>query len=346
MTLPSPATRSPTDWRALTLRLLVAALLLIIIFTMKAKLGETLRLMANAHVAWLAAAFALLLVGQGLSIWKWKLLLRGAGNQVRFSLLTRASFIGLFYNNFLPGSVGGDVAKLLLVQAHTAGRARAAASVFMQRNTGVAGLLLLGLPVALFFPVRLTFFPAPFLALNNMATWFAVVMAGYVAINALMLSRRAYALLWKYLARPEGGSPRLRHRVAEKVQRLHASLLLFRATLPSALVLSVFTQLLDCLIAYCVGLGLGIDLPFEFYLVCVPLITLAQLIPITLNGLGLRESLYLLLMGSAGVSPEAATGLSLLTFGLGFILSLSGGLHLLRPKRSASSSRSHTGSPQ
>ena len=179
-----------------------------------------------------------------------------------------------------------------------------------------------------------------------MATWFAVVMAGYVAINALMLSHRSYALLWRYLARPEGATPRLRHRIAAKVQRLHASLLLFRATLPSALVLSIFTQLLDCLIGYCVGRGLGIDLPFEFYLVCVPLVTLAQLIPITLNGLGLRESLYLLLMGSAGVSPEAATGLSLITFALGFILSLSGGLLLLRPKRSASSSHSHTGSPQ
>ncbi|PKO14133.1 hypothetical protein CVU37_14950 [candidate division BRC1 bacterium HGW-BRC1-1] len=346
MTNTQSSSRPPADRRSLVLRLLIAALLLIIIFTMKAELGETLRLMARTHIGWLAAAFALLIAGQALSIWKWKLLLRGAGSHVGFWLLVRASFIGLFYNNFLPGSVGGDVAKLMLVQAHTAGRARAAASIFMQRNTGVAGLLLLGLPVALIHPVRLSFFPMPFLALNNMATWFAVAAAGYVAINALMLSRRTYARLWKYLARPEGGSPRLRHRLAEKVQRLHASLLLFRATLKSALVLSVVTQLLDCVIAYCVGLGLGIELPFTFYLVCVPLITLAQLIPITLNGLGLREALYLLLMGSAGVSPEAATGLSLLTFGLGFMLSLTGGLLLLRPKHSASSSRSHTGSPR
>ena len=328
------------------LRLLVAVLLLVIIFTMKAELGETLRLMARAQVGWIVAAIVLLLTGHAVSIWKWKLLLRGAGYDLSFRLLVHASFIGLFYNNFLPGSVGGDVAKLLLVQAHTGGRVRAAASVFMQRNTGVAGLLLLGLSMSLIFPVRLAFFPAPFLALNNMATWFAAAMAGYVAVNAVMLSHRSYDLLWKYLARPEGGSPRLRHRIAEKAQRLHASLLLFRATLPSTLVLSIFTQLLDCFIAYFIGRGLGIDLPFEFYLVCVPLIILAQLIPITLNGLGLRESLYLLLMGSAGVSPEAATGLSLLTFALGFILSLSGGLLLLRPKHSTSSSHSHTGSQQ
>ena len=315
------------------LRLAVGLLLLAGIFTMKAELGETLRRIAGAHPGWLAAAFAVLVVGQLTSVWKWGWMLRVAGRGASAAMLVRASLVGLFYNNFLPGSVGGDVVKLLMLAPEVGGRARAAASVFMQRNTGVAGLLVIGLPLSLLHPVRVGLFPEWLGALNHMATWFALASVGYVAVNAAMLSRPAYRALWGFLAR-RGTGAGLRHTLGAKARALHESLLLFRSSLAGAVAISVLTQFLDCVIVWFIAHSLGLDLSIWFCCVCVPMVTLAQMLPVTVNGLGLRESLYLVLLGSVGAPADAATGLSLISFGLGFALSLMGGLvHAAGPTR-------------
>lgn len=315
------------------LRLAVGLLLLAGIFTMKAELGETLRRIAGASPGWLAAAFAVLVAGQLTSVWKWGWMLRVAGRGASAAMLVRASLVGLFYNNFLPGSVGGDVVKLLMVAPEVGGRARAAASVFMQRNTGVAGLLVIGLPLSLLHPVRVALFPAWLGALNHMATWFALATVGYVVVNAAMLSRRAYRKLWAFLGGRGGGSALL-HKLGAGARSLHESLLLFRSSLAGAVAISVLTQFLDCVIVWFIAHAMGLELSIWFCCVCVPMVTLAQLLPVTVNGLGLRESLYLVLLGSVGVPAEAATGLSLISFGLGFVLSLIGGLvHAAGPAR-------------
>ncbi len=326
--------------RSIIARAAIAILLLTGLFTLHVQLDETLRRMARARGDFMLIAVGAFLVGQWLTILKWKWLLDGVGSRLGKGLLTRASLVGLFYNNFLPGSVGGDVAKILMVAPRTGGKARAAASVFTQRNTGVAALLLIGMTASLMWPVHMAAFPRAMDVLNHVWVWFAVTSAAYCAINAGLLSDAAYERVWRLFdadaTREAHGWRAVAAHLKFRLWRLHDSLRVFRPGLPWAVILSVVTQLLDCIVVYWVMRSLGLSVGFPFFLVSVPLVTLASLVPVSINGLGLRESVYLVLMRTVGVPPEVAVGTSLIQFGLFLALSLAGGaIHWLTPGRGA-----------
>jgi hypothetical protein len=126
----------------------------------------------------------------------------------------------------------------------------------------------------------------------------------------------------------------LRHKLLHKIQRFHDSLLLFRRGVPVAVGISVVTQLLDCLMVCLIAHSMDIRLPFGLFLVYVPAVAVAALLPVSFNGIGLREAVYVVLMGNAGVSPDQAVGISLVHFA--FILGLAGAgglIHWLQPIR-------------
>ena len=65
---------------------------------------------------------------------------------------------------------------------------------------------------------------------------------------------------------------------------------------------------------YILAVGLGINAPLSLFVLCVPIANVFASLPLTLNGLGIRESAYLLLFGMAGMRKEDAIALGLLWF--------------------------------
>src|SRR5690606_26936878 len=100
----------------------------------------------------------------------------------------------MFYNNFLPGSVGGDVVRVLLIARYAGGKAKAAASVFMQRNTGLAGLFAIGIPSSFLWP-RIMDWPGELINrhmtdwLHDCRVWLLAAMVGFAGVNALLFNR-------------------------------------------------------------------------------------------------------------------------------------------------------------
>src|SRR5688572_7072884 len=69
------------------------------------------RLFTALPVSFYFLSLGVVLAGQIAYAWRWRLLLHAAGAQVPFTHIVRQYFVGIFVNNFLPSTVGGDVAK-------------------------------------------------------------------------------------------------------------------------------------------------------------------------------------------------------------------------------------------
>ncbi len=92
---------------------------------------------------WLAAAAALMTCAAGLQIYRWYLLVRALDLPFGVRDAYRLSLVGIFYNTFFPGSVGGDLLKAYFIaHAHPERKSRAVASVIIDRAFGLFGLIL------------------------------------------------------------------------------------------------------------------------------------------------------------------------------------------------------------
>ena len=110
--------------------------------------------------------------------------------------------------------------------------------------------------------------------------------------------------------------------------------------LTAALLVSVVFNLIQIGWWATTGRALGLSIPFGYYLLVVPIMSLALLVP-SIGGLGVRESLAPALFSGAGVPPESAVALTLLVFGLERVASLLGApVYLYSTIRGARAARS------
>ena len=101
--------------------------------------------------------------------------------------------------------------------------------------------------------------------------------------------------------------------------------------------MSILIQLTAVVLVWCLGVGLGLEVPIAYYCVLVPMVSLLMLLPISLNGMGVREGGTVLFLLPLGVDESSALTLAFLWFTTGVAVSLMGGLvylaRMLRRKR-------------
>jgi uncharacterized membrane protein YbhN (UPF0104 family) len=276
---------------------------------------------ARLRPAYFLAAIALYVVFQAASSLRWQLLARAQGFDGPPLRYLGYYFIGMFFNLALPTSVGGDVVRVwyLANQAGSgpmAGRRLAAlVSVLAERVNGVVVLVLLAVLSALFCPLPL---PA----------WVGWTVAGVGA--ATMLGLLAVPLLRTALVRfPRlSASRRLLHlrSVVDGCWRYWRQ----PGVLVAATLLSIVVQVGNAAIGYLIGSALGLQVPVLYYGLIVPLVALLALVPISVNGMGLREAGYVVLFAPLGIGPAEAVTFGLLMFAVSASVSLCGvGFYLL-----------------
>lgn len=317
---------------AFVLRLAISAILLSWVFTKQADIATAWQSLRHARWGYVLGGFFLFFIGELLTVYKWQLLLRVLGARCSFVSLTRAMLVGEFYSMFLPTSVGGDIARIALTRSAAGGTSPAASAALMQRNTGLGGLLILAIMGTTLAPVRLGLFSGPMAWLDELRIWFLAIGFAYICINVVLLSERAYAILWrryKSLQHEKG----IWARAVNFADRFHASSGHMRRVFALALVVSCATQFLDCLMGWCAARAVGTSLSVAEACVFVPAATLTALLPISVNGIGVREAAYVTLTKHAGLTAEQAVALSVIHFACLVLLALIGGIwHLLQPQ--------------
>ncbi len=237
------------------------------------------------------ATVALYISGQSMSALRWKLLARLNGLPGRYSQYLAYYFVGMFTNVFVPGLVGGDALRALYLGRQYRRIGPAFASVMADRGIGLLTLFWLAAIAALCTTrVRL---PASVLHVTLAAG--ALSLLGYLSTPLLATAVSRYTRLNRllapvipYLCRPIALAP--------------------------AIALSALLQLSLATCQYLLGIGLGLDIALTTFVLIVPITNVIASLPITINGLGMREAGYLLLLGMAGVSKEQAVALSILYF--------------------------------
>ena len=279
------------------LRPVVSVALLGLLFW-KLGAGQLWGVLSQADLVWLGAGAALVVLALLVSAWKWQLLLAAQGIAVPIPALFSSYLIGLFFNNFLPSNIGGDVLRVHDVTKRTGQGSAVAASVIAER-------LLAGLALALTAMLALLF-SAEYTAQVGPSVGLALLV--FAALIGLSVSPSVRGWLERVLP---AGRAQVLARVAGQMRHALAN----RNAVLSVLGLSVVFQATVVLVAWTGFVAIGEPVSLAACFVFIPIISAVQLVPVSLNGLGVREGAYVLFFGSIGVGELNAAAASLL-FGL------------------------------
>ncbi len=248
-------------------------------------------ILARENLACFIAATVIYVAGQAMSAWRWQLLAALVGVRARFREVLAYYFIGMFTNLFVPGMLGGDAARSVYLGRRTDRLGEAIASVVADRGTGLLALFWVAAGMAMVIP-------------DALAPGVIRITVGVGAIALILfLAAPLIARIVPMLARP------LRRALGTVLPYMHRPY----ATIP-AILLSAILQLSLGVGQWVLARGLGLPQPLALFLLCVPIANLFAGLPVTLNGLGVRESAFLVLFGMAGMTRDNAIALGLLWF--------------------------------
>lgn len=257
----------------------------------------------------LSGVLLLNLAGVFLSVYKWQKLLTHDGLSCGYYYLLHLYFCGIFFNTFLPTSVGGDAVRGMLLTRKFRRPIVAVTSIFAERFSGLMAMFPL-----LAFGYLLT---GGSLGLN-LTCWGVVGMASLALIA--LIPCLLVLLRWVRL-----GTGHWMEKVNTAVSGLRGYLgdwnMVWTLTWSSL----VF-QVLAVGVYWFAGKAFNLHVDFAALLTVVPLVTLLTLLPISLNGLGLREGGMVFLLARFGVEGHDALALSLTVYGVSLVLALLGGI--------------------
>ncbi len=280
-------------------------------------------------VAMAALSFFLSIVA---GAYQWFLLLKYQGLAYNYPSSFRTYYAGLFFSNFLPGTVGGDALRVYEVQKTTAGMGKVLAATVLDRLFGffvlslfalVAVVLSMGQESLRMDDFRYLLFTVGF------------VFICFVGVLFLLLSRRVSSHLHALIRR--FGFKWLDD-LYVRVQELCLAYRSQHTRMAKVLLVSSVVQILRINVHWFAALGLGIGISPVFFFCFIPIIALAGVVPINVGGWGIPQSiatfLYTLPGVIAGVPYGVAAGasaaaLAFLPSVVGFVVMVGGGFYFV-----------------
>lgn len=239
---------------------------------------------------------------------KWQLILRSQGINKDLMTLYKIQLVGVYYALLTPGKVGSVVKALYLKEAANKGLEECSSSVVIDKILETITLIFLGVIGSFFLIDRF-----PNLYLQLIFVLVIVTLLFYV-----FYSKKRTRVLLKFFFNviiPEKFRSRLR-------QSFH----LFYDMFPRKrqLILPTLLTIVNWLLIYClsfvVALALGIKINFLVFILLLPLAAMAGLLPITILGLGTRETALIILFQPYGVLPGKLIAMSILGLALNYLL--------------------------
>ncbi len=305
--------------KKLIIKLLIS-LILIGVILWKVNLDDLYNAIKNADLFIMILGFSLTIPAIFISTVKWGVLLKAQGiRKPGFMRLMALYYIGIFFSNFLPTEIGGDLYRSYDVGKANGKHAESLAAVTMERITGFSAIVLLAM-VGLFINWSI--------ADDLYITYVVFGSFGTVALTLCLLFNKRFV---KWFKRRMNYS--FLEKVMEKLQSFYTALTIYKKNtymLIKAMVISFLFQILVISNVYVFLVCLNIEFSFLQLILIVPIIGLIGILPITINSIGLREGAFVYLFAQMGVSPSQALALALL-FRLGILIVgiVGGGLYVL-----------------
>lgn len=277
-------------------------------------LSDVLRHFIEGRHALFAVAALVYIVVVLLSTVRWKVLLDAVEKGHTFGELLNSYMVASFFGNFLPSNVGGDVVRVRDTAKHVGSHTAALTVAFVDRVVGF---------------VALYFIAAPAFLLGGS------LVRGLAGARVILLGLTLLFIVLGAIFMRSGLVTRVVERVGvrrfpwihTKFESVQSTVNVFRANkaaLFEAFLLSLLLQFLGVVYFYLVASALRIPLDLGTAMLMVPLCSLIQAIPISFNGWGIRESVYVLYFHQVGLPRTSALAFSIVAAGLVVLLSISG----------------------
>jgi len=276
----------------------------------KIDFGQALRLIPGAHPGWVALAVLMIVAQLFVIALRWRYLVRMTGTAPGYPLFARFTFEGMFFNQALPSSVGGDAVRMYrLARCPGIGTTRAISGVLLDRAFGLLGIVLIA-----------TAFLLPFLELVNDPTMkngaLLLILAGaggfvlFLALDLLPQAVRRWKVVTEFL------------NMSRQARRVFLEpLLMMRIGITT-----VVGQVVALSSLYVLALALEVEVSYAMTMAVLPITALVSTVPITIAGWGLREGVMVLALSYAAVPEAEALALSVM-YGLALLAAgLPGGL--------------------
>ena len=309
----------------LSLKVLLSVALMAFLFA-RIQFSSVASALTHASRPWLVAAFLVLVASNVLGSWQWDQLLAAVGIQIPFWKVCAYYHVGLFFNNFLPANIGGDLVRIADATRYDTTPATAFSTVLMDRMVGTVALA--GLALVTTLPAIDRFhLTLAYLALVGFFV-FSVIMIWAVFHPGLLPA------LERVLARIGLGS--LKPHLDDLAARL-ADFRDQRGLMLRLVAVALIVQVSRIAVHVLVARSLGLHIPLAYFFLFVPLLAVIVSLPISLNGIGLREGAGVVLFGLIGVGRTQAFALQFTTYLVAVAVSLLGGLIFLvrTPRRRA-----------
>jgi hypothetical protein len=301
--------------KASTLIKAVITILLFYLIFRKADWRAFYATLAGARIGVLLFSFAVLWIGHYICIFRWRMLMRPLMPVFSLVRLFEIYCIGLFFNLTFPTAVGGDLVKMYYAGKPTRQYAESFAATFLDRDSGMFAMMILACLGSLLLPMNLPGIPV------SLIVWFS--FAAFAALNVIIFTPVLHRILTGMLRKIHLTG------IATRVDAISDALVIMGKhprILFQSLLISLANQLLVFLVTWITAIGLRINVSFLYFLVFVPVITLISMIPISLNGTGLREYAFRSLFSAIGVAPTAALALGFLSSIMLLLSAVPGGI--------------------
>jgi uncharacterized protein (TIRG00374 family) len=302
------------------LKLAAGIALIVLLLTFKVRPSEISREMLESDLSWIILAGALHIIGLLISAWRWQLLLRAQLVHAPIGDLIQSYLIGGFFNNFLPTRVGGDIYRMVDSRKYSGSILRPFAVIIVERLSGVFALLLIGIAAVAFYP--------RFQEVKSLAA--ALLGLAFLGLIGLLLFYGSETF-GDWLKRITAKLPA---RVSGKLLSIFDAFWYFsrsRRVLTGTFLLALLLQANVILYYFFIAKGIHMPISLQEAAIVMPILICIQLLPLTPNGIGVREFSYIYLLGPFGVNEALAVAFSLWDYILTFFYGLIGGfLYLLK----------------
>ena len=227
---------------------------------------------------------------------KWWKLLELNGFKREYFSIVKINWIGFFYNQFLPGRIGGDAMKILYLVKEEREKSKLSVSVVMDRVFNLVGVLLIA-----YFAIFINYLKSKEYILPIFIIT-AIVIIAFIVLK--------FSIPWLQAF----------HTEKKNVQRLIRLIVssytyLSNSKVNKTMILYSLIYVLNIVVMhYLLSQAMGLNLDFKYYLFFVPIVTAITMIPISFGGLGVREVSFVLMLSQVGVSNEKAIAFSLIMY--------------------------------
>ena len=310
----SPRTERPQRWFVTVGKCAISSGLILWLLT-GTSLHDIGTALQAAYFPTLLLAFSLHFLGCFISVVRWRLLLQAQHITFPLPFLLKSYMVAIFFNNLLPSTIGGDVVRIHDTCRMGNNKGGAIAAVFLDRLLGI--FVLMGFVLSsLLFSGNLSFF------FSYLHDRMVILISCFLTIITILL------IFYKQLisfSRNINYFNKIENFIENSLEKLY----LFRKNkkiIVASILLSILLQINVVIYYFLISNAICLSVAVNEFFFIVPVTVFTMMIPVSINGVGLRENIFVFILSTYNVSKYSSIAIAWIDYGMVVLLGIMGGI--------------------